>query len=218
MGNTQSKIEDNKDDGFVIIDDYEIDRHPETFLTNVVNHSKTAISLASIGLTVTARLIGTALGGLGKLTVLASRVVSDSLVVNQEFKTDCYETIMRFEKITFFIIEGPILGFRNGDRVCRFAFNLDISKIEMFRLTDDIGFFLFHTRDGNTVATVFTNQHSGHELILTKITDDECQFERFEVSEFCMFGTVSLTVFYKNGTEKYFRIERNGIFKEVFLP
>jgi hypothetical protein len=68
-----------------------------------------------------------------------------------------------------------------------------------------------------TVATVFTNHHNGKELILTKITDDGSQFVRFEF-EVCMYGTVSLTVFYTNRPEKYFQIEKNGSFTEVVSP
>ena len=145
-------------------------------------------------------------------------------MVKQGFKTDdtpapVSQSILRLNGIVFFIIEEKTLGFESGNRVCRVVFKLDITKIEMFRLTEHIGFFLFHTRDGNTVATVFSNQNSVNEqLILTQIADKESQFERFEVSEVCMYGTVSLTVFYKNRTEKYFRIERNGSFTEVVLP
>ena len=213
----KSQSNQDKNYGFVIIEDDNEITLPPRFLRNVVEYSTTAISLASSGITLAAGLIGTALGGLGKLTVLASNFVSDSLAVKQDFKTDVDSTTMIFEKITFFIIGETTLGFRAGIRCCGFKFNLDISKIEMFRLTDNVGLFLFHTRDGNTVATVYTNQHCGHELILTKITDDECQFERFELSEICIYGTVSLTVFYANGTQKYFQIERNGSFTEVVL-
>jgi hypothetical protein len=213
------KLQSNQDKnyGFVIINDDDETTPPPSFLRNVVEYSTTAISLASSGITLTARLIGTALGGLGKLTVLASKFVSDSLAVKQGFKTDGTMTSMAFTNVEFFTIEGTILGFRTENRCCGFEFNLDISKIEMFRLTNDIGLFLFHTRDGNTVATVFTNQHNGKELILTKITDDESRFVRFEF-EVCIYGTVSLTVIYTNRPEKYFQIERNGSFTEVVRP
>jgi hypothetical protein len=93
---------------------------------------------------------------------------------------------------------------------------MDVSSIEMFRLTEHIGFFLLHTTDGKTVASVYTSQYHGdfNRLKLTTIADSENQFERFE-AEVCMYGTVSLTVFYKNGTQNYFQIERDGTFNEI---
>lgn len=214
MGNSQSK-QYNEYDGFIIISEDEITSTENCLLANLVVHSKTALSK-------TAGFIGTSLVRLGELTSSASNFVGNLLVVKQGFKTDdtpapVSQSILRFDRIKFFIIEEKILCFESGNRVCRVGFKLDITKIEMFRLTEHIGFFLFHTRDGNTVATVFSNQNSVRELILTQIADDKSQFERFE-AEVCMYGTVSLTVFYKNGTEKYFRIERNGSFTEVVLP
>lgn len=87
----------------------------------------------------------------------------------------------------------------------------------MFRLTDEICFFLFYTTDGNMTVSVYTSQYGDKfdEIKLTTITDVENKFKSFEVSEVCLFGTVSLTIFYKNGSQKFFQIQRNGTFSEI---
>lgn len=209
MGNYISKPKE-EEDGFIILDEQS---RIQELLQTIIQGTGNALFFTKTAMTLTVCAIGTVLGG-----ITASTFISNSLAVKQNFQTNS-NTVLRFEKITFFIV-GKTLGFSIGNRVCGFKFNLDISKIEMFRLTENIGFFLFHTNDGNTVVSVYTNQYDGNFncLILTTITDSDNQFERFEASEPCMYGTVSLTMFYKNGTQKYFQIERNGTFNEDILP
>ena len=226
MGNSISiPKEEEEEYGFIILDEQSLDEQSryQELLQKTIQGTEKALVFTKTAMTLTVCAIGSALTVLGGITASASTFIGNSLAVKQDFQTNDSYTVLRFEKINFFIIEkttGQTLGFSIGNRVCGFKFNLDISKIEMFRLTENIGFFLFHTNYGNTVVSVYTNQYDGNfnRLILTTITDSYNQFERFEASEPCMYGTVSLTVFYKNGTQKYFQIERNGTFNEDVLP
>ena len=220
MGNQQSKkIKDDIIDGFVIID-YDLDEQSkiqEIFQLAIQKTGKGFVFTKTVIIS-TVCAIGSALSILGGITASASTFIGNSLAVKQDFQTRS-QIVAKFEKISFFIV-GKNLGFCIENRVCGFKFQLDISSIEMFHLTDEICLFLLHTTDENTVASVYTSQYNGdfNRLKLTKITDSGNQFERFEASEVCMYGTVSLTVYYKNGTHKFFRIERDGTIQEVVLP
>jgi len=196
------------DDGFIII------RMPKTIMEKMVEYASGAIKQAG-GVFEQA-------GGVFEQARDASQTlfstITSLLFVKPEIKTESPQCqyVAQFEKIKFFVT-GNILNFQIPRGIFSYKFKLDISKIELYRLTDDICLFLFHTTDGNMTVSVYTSQYGDdfNKIKLTTITDVENQFDSFEVSEVCMFGTVSLTIFYKNGMQRFFQIERNGTFNEI---
>jgi hypothetical protein len=206
MGNQQSTQQTQEEDDFIVINS----RNQElTGLEIAFNFTKTATVFALYA-------TGRALNALSGITASASKaLIKNFLPVKQDFRTGS-QKVVQFEGITFFITGNNTLSFHISSGIFSYKFQMDVSSIEMFRLTDEICFFLLHTTDGKTVASVYTSQYHGdfNRLKLTTIADSENQFERFE-AEVCMYGTVSMTVFYKNGTQNYFQIERDGTFNEI---
>lgn len=181
MKNPNSKI--NKDNDFIIIHDSEIEKSRFQEMLTLAAKSKKVFDLTASAIQQTAQIV------IRGITALLA------LTVKQEFKTDS-QSVIQFKNITFFIT-GNILNFQISHGIYSYKFKLDISRIEMFRLTDEICFFLFYTTDGNMTVSVYTSQYGDKfdEIKLTTITDVENKFKSFEVSEVCLFGTVSLTIF-----------------------
>jgi len=207
MGTQNSKpITQTEDGDFIVINS---SNKELTSLQMAIQKSNQAFVIAK---TATAF----ALNALSGITASASRALITNLFpVKQGFRTGS-QSVVQFEGITFFISGKATLSFHISRGIFSYKFQLDVSSIEMFRLTDEICFFLLHTTDGKTVASVYTSQYNGdfNRLKLTTIADSENQFERFE-AEVCMYGTVSLTVFDKNGKTRFFRIQRDGTFNEI---
>lgn len=212
MGNQQSTQQTQEEDDFIVI-------HSNKELTSLQIAIQKSIKALDFAKTATAFAIeatGSALTVFGGITASASSVLITNLFpVKQGFRTGS-QSVVQFEGITFFITGNNTLSFHISRGIFSYKFQMDVSSIEMFRLTEHIGFFLLHTTDGKTVASVYTSQYNGdfNRLKLTTIADSENQFERFE-AEVCMYGTVSLTVFYKNGKTRFFQIERDGTFNEI---
>jgi len=206
MGNQESKpTTQTEDGGFIVIDS----NKELTSLQMAIQKANEALALAK---TATAF----AIDALSGITASASSALITQLIpVKQDFRKGS-QIVIQFEGITFFIIGNNTLSFHISRGIFSYKFQLDVSSIEMFRLTEHIGFFLLHTTDGKTVASVYTAQYNGdfNRLKLTTIADSENQFDRFE-AEVCIYRTVALTVFYKNRKTRFFQIERDGTFNEI---
>ena len=214
MGTQNSKPITQMEDGdFIVINssNYEL-----TGLQMAIQKSIKALDFAKTATAFAIEATGSALTVFAGITASASSALITNLFpVKQGFRTGS-QSVVQFEGITFFITGNNTLSFHISRGFFSYKFQMDVSSIEMFRLTEHIGFFLLHTTDGKTVASVYTSQYNGdfNRLKLTTIADSENQFERFE-AEVCMYGTVSLTVFYKNGKTRFFQIERDGTFNEI---
>jgi hypothetical protein len=209
----ENRNENQYDGDFIII------RIPETNMEKIAKYASHVFEQAGGFIKQAGGFIKQA-GGVFEQARDASQTLFSTILsfVKPEIKTQSPQCqhVAQFKKIYFFVT-GNILNFQIPRGIFSYKFKLDISKIELYRLTDDICLFLFHTTDGNMTVSVYTSQYSDdfNKIKLTTITDVENQFDSFEVSEVCMFGTVSLTISYKNGRQRFFQIERNGTFNEI---
>ena len=167
-----------------------------------------------------ATAMNTAASHLGSvLSYSVSSIRCHILPNHQDF--DASSHVVNINEIRFVQVGPKILWVRfDNGTVCGYRFPVkNLDRIEMFRLTSAICMFLLHTTDGRVFVSVYTTQYGRDITCLNRVTQigEDDHFEFFETSDVCIHGTVGLTVFYKDRSQHFFRVERDGAIRPIFL-
>lgn len=153
------------------------------------------------------------------LSSSASAISHSIFRIHQDF--DTYSRVVNINGVRFVQIGPNILwvSFDNGT-VCGYRFPVkNLNRIEMFHLTSAICMFLLHETDGRVFASVYTTHYGRDITCLNRVTQigEDDRFNFFETSDVCIHGTVGLTMFYKDRSQLFFRVERDGAIRPIFL-
>lgn len=153
------------------------------------------------------------------LSFSASAIKHRFLPIRQDFDTS--SCVVKIKGIRFVLI-GPKIMWVCFDKetLCGYRFPVEnLYRIEMFRLTSAICMFLLHTTDGRVFVSVYTTQYGRDITCLNRVTQigEDDHFEFFKTSDVCIHGTVGLTVFYKDRSQRFFRVERDGAIHPILL-
>jgi hypothetical protein len=153
------------------------------------------------------------------LSYSASAIKNNFLPIHQDFNT--FSCVVNINGTKFVQLGEKILWvcFDNGT-LCEYRFPVEnLGCIKMFLLTREICMFLLYTTTGCVFASVYTTQYGRDITCLNRITQlgKENKFDLFETSDACMHGTVGLTVFYKDGSQYFFHVERDGAIHQILL-
>jgi hypothetical protein len=153
------------------------------------------------------------------LSFLASAIKRNFLPINQDFDTSSY--VVNIKGIRFVRIgQKKLWVCADKKALCGYGFPVEnLRCIEMFHLTPAICLFLLYTTTGCVFASVYTTQYGRDITCLNRITQlgKDHNFDLFETSDACMHGTVGLTVFYKDRSQRFFRVERDGAIHQILL-
>ena len=134
---------------------------------------------------------------------------------------DISSRVVDIDGIRFVQIRPNILWVcADKKALCGYGFPVEnLRCIEMFHLTQAICLFLLYTTTGCVFASVYTTQYGRDITCLNRVTQigEDDRFVFFETSDVCIHGTVGLTVFYKDRSQRFFRIERNGAIQQILL-
>ena len=166
------------------------------------------------------KVMKTAASHLGSVLSYSAGAIGSLILPNhQDF--DASSHVVKINEIRFVQIGPNILWVRfDNGTVCGYRFPVkNFDRIEMFRLTSAICLFLLHTTDGRVFVSVYTTQYGRDITCLNRVTQigEDDRFEFFETSDVCIHGTVGLTVFYKDRSQHFFRVERDGAIRPIFL-
>jgi hypothetical protein len=178
-----------------------------------LNAVRGAIGFGAIVMKTAASHLGSALSS------SASAMGSLILPISQDFDTS--SRVVNIKGIRFVQVGPKILWVRfDNGTVCGYRFPVkNLDRIEMFCLTSAICLFLLHTTDGRVFASVYTTQYGRDITCLNRVTQigEDGRFKFFETSDVCIHGTVGLTVFYNDRSQRFFRVERDGAIHPILL-